>query len=64
MGRVMDQQPGNVVLGLSIVAEAEVIPGPKTLATPSHPRLGETYVAFLNGEHGPELVHFENEDDK
>lgn len=52
----MAQQPGTMVWGLSIVAEAEVIPAKEAelLRTPGPAKNYE-----ITSERGPELVHFE-----
>lgn len=53
----MEQQPGNLVLGLYIEAEAEVIPAENAEVLWSTEDAQQR--AIITPEHGPELVHFE-----
>lgn len=53
----MEQPPGNLVLGLYIEAEAEVIPAENAEVLWSTEDAQQR--AIITPEHGPELVHFE-----
>ena len=55
-------QPGTVIAQLCVTAEAEVIPGPESQMKWALDYIQQKYNP-VNGEHGPELAHFEETDE-